>query len=354
MTGMFDGDAQVEAEALEWYLRNREAAGAEAGREFMDWLRRSPGHVKAYLSLSVVGQDIAVVGQRLPLAHERQQPGEVRDGRAGNVVPLSRTRLPGQARPGTGKGVRHAAARRLAAAAAALFGLAIAGWAAWPGTMDISTGSSEQREVVLGDESRIHLDAGTELRVRMGWWKREVFLKDGHAAFEVAADRRPFLVHTGDLLLEDIGTTFDVLTVPSGTRIAVSDGRVKVWRDGAAASTGPLADLSAGDVLRLEHGSRHAVVVQQPAETMLDWRKGWIEFENERVEDVIARFNRFHDDKVRIMDHVAAERRISGRLRQYDIRDLVEFLSADPAITVEQAGREVLIGSRTAQYPTVQ
>lgn len=359
-----DTSDQIGEEAVAWYVENLDTDGAAYRRHaFLAWLKRSPRHVQAYLEVATVSRDVAALVRDMPLHAEAvaAKSGASR----GNVVALADWRRTGAPSPEAGSASmrqaaadvvtvqaqtpvpgRYARALRRATALVACLAVLAVGWLAVPRTEELSTDIGEQRLLVLADATRLHLDADSRVRVRIGWLRREIELLEGRAGFVVAPDHRPFLVQADGLLIEDIGTTFDVMVQPSGTRVSVVEGRVQVWQRQARGDGAPLADLAAGEVARIMREDGRVRLTRDDAATMLDWLEGWIEFDGDRLDDVVARFNRFHHEQIRIVDAPAGRVRISGRLRHRDLGDLVEFLAREEALRVSRTGDEVVIRSR--------
>lgn len=130
--------------------------------------------------------------------------------------------------------------------AAALVVVLFTGWAFWMqygpnGTFEtVQTGNGAPRTIMLPDGSQVQLYANSQLRYdRRGFgrqWSddtpRAVWL-EGEADFSVAhfqdtSSARLFRVHTPDLTVEAIGTTFRVRQQPSCTRVALKSGEVNL------------------------------------------------------------------------------------------------------------------------------
>src|ERR1700757_1960735 len=55
-------NAQIYEEAADWLLRHREYVLEEAARKSFDlWLRTSPQHIRAYLELSAIWDDLSLL-----------------------------------------------------------------------------------------------------------------------------------------------------------------------------------------------------------------------------------------------------------------------------------------------------
>ncbi len=129
---------------------------------------------------------------------------------------------------------RHATAARAGGWRRPASAVLAAGLLPWmmPSEQIHGTGHAELRDLVLPDQTQVRLNADSRLRVRMGWFGRQVELLQGEATFDIARDRRPFEVEVNGLEIRDIGTVFDVSRRLQSTRIGVVSGEVEVWRPG--------------------------------------------------------------------------------------------------------------------------
>ncbi len=132
------------------------------------------------------------------------------DSEPGNVVALNAPQVPPTA-------PARFQPRRIFWAIAAVVVLATAGIAIWQATARLSpnvrsyvTETGELRTITLEDGSTVFLDAQSRLKVRFTSSGRDIDL-DGQALFKVTHDTvRRFRVHTGDAMVEAVGTEFNV------------------------------------------------------------------------------------------------------------------------------------------------
>ena len=174
-----------------------------------------------------------------------------------------------------------------------------------------STARGQHREVVLSDGTKVALNTGTTLSVRRTPHAREITLARGEAAFEVTHDvNRPFTVHAGDRVLQDIGTVFDVTREDGLMSVTVREGVVAVQR--ADSAQGSLK-LSAG--MRLEHreGAPYSAVLAADTEQAFAWRSGRLIYRDRPLAEVAADLARYGDDEVKVSGP-AAKLRFSGVL----------------------------------------
>ncbi|WP_282018464.1 FecR family protein [Salegentibacter mishustinae] len=100
----------------------------------------------------------------------------------------------------------------------------------------ISTDFAEKREMTLPDGSSVILNANSEISYAKDWNgenSREVWL-EGEAFFEVVKTRgrnnvpKTFLVHSGNLNVEVLGTSFNVGERRGETKVTLLTGKVKL------------------------------------------------------------------------------------------------------------------------------
>jgi ferric-dicitrate binding protein FerR (iron transport regulator) len=97
-----------------------------------------------------------------------------------------------------------------------------------------ATGPGEKRVVILPDSSEVILNARSSLQLAGAWNRREsreVWL-EGEAYFKVRKKKgfgnARFIVHTKDLNVEVLGTSFNVKTRKESTQVVLTEGKVKI------------------------------------------------------------------------------------------------------------------------------
>ena len=335
---------QILEEASAWFVEFRTGKPAAMAREeFMQWLRHSPDHIRAYLDIS---------------RHYVQLPGSA------NVTSVETDRLLEKARTRLTEGVVSMdevrappapisvrptrAVRRPFVIGIAATLLIVAGAGMLYLLLErgvYSTGSSEERTVTLEDASRIELNSRTRLRVKYSMGLREVELLEGQALFQVAKDpSRPFVVRTDSAQVRAVGTEFDVYRHGAETRVTVLEGTVAVQPALANA-----AIVSAVDVL-IGAGEQAVVPQQGKPEThptnaaaATAWTRGELEFVETPLSEVVEEFNRYSPRRLALASPSLARVRISGIYSSADPASLVLFLRGQPDLTVIESGPEIRI-----------
>lgn len=335
----------VGGEAAEHYVaQHDDDAMLAAENDLLAWLRRSPAHVAEYLRVARLARDVANAAKRIDIPLDRL----IEEARkADNVVDLSRAQSR-SARPSSPKG--RGLPWRWAAAGALAVGFAVVAviWSRAP--KDYATLHGDQQTWRLDDGTVLHLDSDSGIRVTLDRRQRLVELDHGQAFFEVAKDpNRPFRVVVGNAILQDVGTSFDVFRKNSGTIVTVTNGQVAIWNSEQLAATStssprPLAELHAGQQATVSPTGAIKVETGMNVRRATAWLRQEIVFDQDRIADVAAEFNRYNDTQINVTDPRIAGIAITGMFHTYDLDSFVQFLNGLPDIeAVRQESPAVVI-----------
>jgi transmembrane sensor len=203
-----------------------------------------------------------------------------------------------------------------------------------------STAHAEQRSWRMPDGSSVHLNSGSEIKVRFTDRRREVELIRGQALFQVAKDpQRPFWVHAGNAVVKAVGTEFDVYHQSQRTLVSVVEGRVAVSR-GQDAS---VAQLNAGEQASVTVDS--TVVSQRATDVRktVAWLQRQVIFDHDPLGSAIEEFNRYAELQIRIEDPALRAVEISGIFSAYDADAFLRFLERQPEMRLERADEEIIV-----------
>ncbi len=339
----------VVAEASEWFIEFRAGdVNGEARLQFIEWLRRSPEHIQAYLELADAWSALpsSDPGGRFDIASLIARARNEADVIAISPVNPGFSRAEPKAAPHDLRTVR----RRFIPAAAALAMLAVLAalivWNDRDTSRSYSTGIGEQRTIQLADGSTVELNARSKVEVRLTDHRRDVALVEGQALFHVAKDKqRPFVVRVGEAQVRAVGTEFDVYRKQIETVVTVVEGRVETYpgTDGAAAIV-----LSAGEQLTvIPH------IAAKPTRTDTAAATAWVQrrliFEETPLSDVAEEFNRYSRRPLVIDDDELAKLKISGVYSSADPASLINFLRNQNSIQVLETGDHVRVVRREAR-----
>jgi ferric-dicitrate binding protein FerR (iron transport regulator) len=175
---------------------------------------------------------------------------------------------------------RRQALIRWAVAVSILLLSGVIGWLSWPKNQQIlvyQTGFGEWENVDLPDGSHVHLNANSTLTLGDDWSEtseRRVWL-DGEAFFEV--QKRPesgsrFQVITGSMVIEVLGTKFNVQKRGSRTNVFLEEGKIKLDLEDTSEYMDP------GQFIAYSHEEK-AIVSRDvvPQDPYTSWKDGTLE-----------------------------------------------------------------------------
>jgi transmembrane sensor len=312
--------AEARAEAAVWLARlHADTRSAADDRAFQDWLRASHHNEAAFEALTLVWDAAGGLG-----------------GMPGVSVPRR-----GPARLG-----RRSVLAGIGALVAAGAGMGV--WqSAYAGVYKTDVG--EQKHVQLSDGTLVFLDTDTRIRELYDSEVRKVDLDRGRANFNVAADKRPFIVEAGAEEIVAGQTTFDVRRIGGQVSFVLIRGRATV----------PLRS-PAGDQARKVLGAGERVVVSDTGETHLDkpnlapllaWQMGQAVFDNEPLRDAIAEMNRYSVTKLVIEDPAIASLRLSGVYRVGDNRAFARSVAVVLPVALRSDGDSLELERDPSRMP---
>ncbi|MCR8560644.1 DUF4974 domain-containing protein [Mucilaginibacter sp. BJC16-A38] len=162
----------------------------------------------------------------------------------------------------------------------------------------IETPKGGQYQVVLPDGSKVWLNALSSLKfpVNFSLLKERRVELTGEAYFEVVHDQSvPFRVVTEREVVEDIGTHFDVNAYndEGSTKTTLLQGLVRVTAGGKS------AQLTPGQQARLAKGIE---VTEVNTEEVIAWKKGYFNFDDEKLGNIMKSVSRWYDVNVDFQD----------------------------------------------------
>lgn len=350
----FDHHA-IEQRAAAWLARrDGDEWTLEDQAALTEWLDQSTAHRVAFLRLESVWE-----GARRARVLSTSSPGVVPPPKKLQESPFFHSVVPETA----GSRPHRRSSQRWAVAAALLLavGIGSAGYVLhWfvPGNV-YNTSVGGISSIPLSDGTVVTLNTASRIRVEFEPNERRVVLERGEAYFAVKRNlARPFVVVAGDQRIVDVGTQFSVRRDPSGLRVVVTEGIVRLESPRAdirsASGSIPVivpknlteidVPLSAGAVAFTQDGDLliHKESIRQ-AEEMMSWRRGYLTFHDTTLADAVAEFNRYNVRHITIEDPQVAGIRISGTFRPTDYQAFVRLLRDGYSVDVRDTDEGITL-----------
>jgi transmembrane sensor len=205
----------------------------------------------------------------------------------------------------------------------------------------LATVTSERSNVALADKSVVYLNADTRIAVTYSDHARLLMLSRGEAIFQVTKDNaRPFRVVTDSATVTAVGTRFGVDRLGDAVEVRVFEGTVKV----AGRNINDRA-VTRGQWLLLDPKRGISGGTFSP-DAYPNWRTGWLEADRMPLAYVIARLNRYTNDKIQIADRSLVDVEINGRFRLDNTASTLKQISVAADVEVDKRDHDILLRRR--------
>jgi transmembrane sensor len=307
----------LENNAVEEWLKNPEHAG-QFYQWLLEWETQSPQYVP----------DTDAAFQKLLLRLEEAAPG-----------------TDFSAEEGSG---RRRWLRTWLSAAAILFLVTLGGWLLRKPILyrTYQTEYGQTSSFVLPDGSRVTLNANSTLHVpRFSFEKglREVQLV-GEAEFSVkhTQDHRRFVVKTvNQFQVEVLGTEFTVYARPRGSRVALTNGKIRL--DYTQGATQKQLLMNPGELATMNPNGDLTVESKGHPDVESAWKEHRFVFDNTSLAEICVILEENFGLSVRTNDPEIAARTITGNFKAQTAEDLLDVLKEVLNLEIRKEKKTLLL-----------
>lgn len=225
---------------------------------------------------------------------------------------------------------------------------------------DYATAVGELKNITLPDGTDMRLNTSSHTKVSYQKDARQVYLLQGEAHFDVHHDAsKPFLVYADRIAIMAVGTAFSVYIKEDSVDVVVTEGEVKILSLSGATTAAEDPDLylldEAETVAFFVQGQRAVFrdkieLVQsmksQEITRRLSWRDSMLIFDGDSLQDVVNEVSRYTSREIVILDAAIGEMKIGGYFRTGDIDPMLETLSTNFDLKVEEINENLIYLSR--------
>ncbi|HTE31784.1 MAG TPA: FecR domain-containing protein [Chryseolinea sp.] len=204
-------------------------------------------------------------------------------------------------------------------------------------TVVVVTAYGESRTLILPDSTKVMLNSNSSIRYNTGDFtdsKREIWL-NGEAFFAVVrkTNEQHFLVHTGQLHVEVLGTKFNVNSRRGKTRVVLQEGKVKL--DLESKNKPPLY-MRPGDMVEFSEKDKTPVKKTVDTNNYLAWRNNRLIFSSTSLLEIAQLLEDNYGYKVVFEEEEIANRKFTGSSPSDNLQELFQKLSIVFDLTIQQ------------------
>lgn len=214
---------------------------------------------------------------------------------------------------------------------------------------EVAVSKGSRSQMTLPDGSQVWLNADSKIKYTSDFNKldRSIYL-EGEAYFEVAKNlHKTFLVNGGGLVVEAVGTAFNVKAYPNENVVEATlvEGLVKV---------GPLDKPSQMIILKpneqvfyykpdLKNNQSEKLLVSKGIEssTFTSWMNGQIEISGETLDYIAIKLGRQYDVQFHFDDPSIRNLRFTGVFKNETIEQVLEVLKISSPVSYRIHEREI-------------
>lgn len=207
-----------------------------------------------------------------------------------------------------------------------------------------TTDFGEITSITLPDNSVVTLNSNSKLTYpnSLGGDSQDRIIRlEGEAYFSVVPteSHQRFLVHTpNNVVVEVLGTEFNVKQRNSGTKIVLNSGKISLKiKDKQQVLMKP------GELVSITKQSSHYQKVAINTDLYTSWKCKLFLFEDTPLKEVIALLEDNYGLRVEVKDAALLEQKVSGSVPSDNINLLMEGLSASFGLTIHHSQNRVTI-----------
>tara|TARA_R110002051_G_C8662327_1_gene489195 strand:+ start:143 stop:1195 length:1053 start_codon:yes stop_codon:yes gene_type:complete len=195
------------------------------------------------------------------------------------------------------------------------------------------TAPGEKLTLKLNDGSVIQMNSNSKVRFPKSFSenRRDVYM-EGEAFFEVKRDeKKPFIVHTKDLVTSVLGTSFSIQEDLKSqlSQVAVLTGKVKVTKSGNKVIKGENSELilKPMDAARFDGIQGSFKQVKVAYDETFAWKDNVIVFHNSSFEEVLRKLESWYGVNFQIKREIKDQKEYTGSFDNQSLEDVLIGLS---------------------------
>lgn len=209
--------------------------------------------------------------------------------------------------------------------------------------------SGVKSRIVLTDGSVVWLNAESKLSYKKGFSLSERFIElEGEAYFEVTKDQnRPFIVKTGEVYTQAIGTSFNIRYYPEEPETGVSllTGKVSVKTSGK--DEDGIYYLNPNEKLNISRDLQAISKHNISHDDMALWKDNILKFNHASFDNVIKTLERWYGVKIDVTQYNLRDWKYVGEFPNLSLEQVLSRIGYAQSFDYEINGEEIRIFNKT-------
>lgn len=211
-----------------------------------------------------------------------------------------------------------------------------------PSMVSYATTNVEQRIINLPDGSKVRLNKNSKISFAKGFpGSKRVINLSGEAFFHVNHnENKPFIIHVGNAVIRDIGTSFNVNESNNGHIIVAVKNGIVSFRNNKM-NKGEATILQKNQVGILKDGDITKIKSNE-IQNYLSWISGKIVFKKASFDDVIRQLNHIYGIHCQLADSSLTKLKLTAYIRNTSLYDVLHMISLSLGIKYHKEGNKII------------
>ena len=211
----------------------------------------------------------------------------------------------------------------------------------------VQTTGTGKREVLLADGTRVWLNKSSSLGYDddFNTVERVVHLQ-GEAYFEVTKDpSRPFVIHSGDMAVKVLGTSFNVDSRTNDDKqlVTVTSGKVAVYDQNDSLNR---VDLVRGEVAEFGRTTRKIIKTENRNLNFLAWKTGKLVFDNSSLQSTLFTLEDHFNTRFVIPEDITDDYRFNASFDNQPLEEILMVMEVSLGLEFESGEGHVSVKIR--------
>jgi ferric-dicitrate binding protein FerR (iron transport regulator) len=203
---------------------------------------------------------------------------------------------------------------------------------------EISTPPTLRSSFTLPDGTTVWLNGGSTIKYPTQFTGKQRLVElNGEAYFKVAHnERKPFLVKTGNLFVQALGTEFNSCAYDNESKIetVLTEGRVAILSDNARRRK-RLMTLEPGQMAVFNKETRQLAQKVVAVDKYTAWREGKIIFKNDSMSEVILRLERWYNVEFIADENLNSNYAFTGSFQGEELTQILNYIELTTPVHFE-------------------
>lgn len=206
-----------------------------------------------------------------------------------------------------------------------------------------STAYGQTKTILLPDGSEVILNANSELKHADSWSSdsaRQVWLQ-GEAFFSVRHQEndQKFIVHSGNIAIEVLGTEFNVNHRRTKTQVVLSTGKVRLQNNDR--HTPEEVIMNPGELVEIEKDRNGHIKKVVDTEVFTSWKENKLVFDGTPIAEIAQLLEDNYGYKVIIQDSVLAGKQFKGMVPANEIDNLLGQIAKVFNVDIDRKDKQI-------------